>query len=256
MLAKERRNIIQEMLRKDGAVTTAALMRRFSVSIETVRRDLLCMEDERLLQRVHGGAVSIGEMKSFQTLARRNEAFAAEKEALSHAAADLVQEGDTLGIDSGSTAIFFAEALKQRFSKLTVVTHSIDVFNILAKHADFSVILCGGHFFREENAFCGSLTLDMLDTLHMQKVFLCPSAVSLRYGICDYYTDLFAVQQKLLSCSDTVYILADSSKFEGRALLKLDEMRPEYVYVTDNGLSAELAGIYEENKIQIILGGS
>ncbi len=255
MLANERRKIISEMLQKDGAVTTAALMRRFSVSIETIRRDLLCMEEERLLERVHGGAVLPGEMKAVLSLERRNEAFAAGKEALARTAASLVREGDTVGIDAGSTAVFFAEALKERFSRLTVVTHSIDVFNLLAHHRNFDVILCGGHFIKEENAFYGNLTLEMLDRLHVQKLFLFPTAVSLRYGICDFQEALMAVQKKLLSCGDKIYILADSSKFETRALLKLDDMRPEYVYVTDGGLSKELAGIYKENGMQIITGG-
>ncbi len=251
MLAKKRQDKILEMLRKDGAVTVAALTRFFDVSAETVRRDLLCMEEGRLLQRVHGGAVSLGEMKPFHSLTHRNEEHTDGKRVLAEKAAGLVEEGDIIGIDSGSTAIFFAEALKVRFTRLTVVTHSMDVFEALGKHADFTVILCGGHFNKEENAFYGSLALRMLDTLHMQKVFLFPSAISLKNGICDFQGDLFAVQQKLLHCGDKVYILADSSKFESRALLKLDDVKPEYVFVTDDRLSPELANLYKENMITV-----
>ena len=251
MLAKNRQDKIMEMIRKDGAVTVAALTRLFAVSAETIRRDLLAMEEEHLLQRVHGGAVSLGEMKPFQSLAYRNEEHTDRKRALAEKAAGFVEEGDIIGIDSGSTAILFAEALKARLTRLTVVTHSMDVFEVLGKHADFKVILCGGYFKKEENTFYGSLTIDMLDKLHMQKVFLFPSAVSLQYGICDFEDDLYAVHKKLLECGDRVYVLADSSKFESRALLKLDDVKPEYVFVTDDRLSAELFDLYRENKIDV-----
>lgn len=254
MLAKERRNRITEMLHRDGAVTAAALIKRLGVSPETVRRDLMLMEKEGLLSRVHGGAVEVGEMKSYRSLTRRNEEHSAEKRELAEAAAALVSEGDIIGIDAGSTAVLLAEVLRDRFARLTVVTYSLDVFSILSEKSDFTVILCGGFFLKEEKAFYGSPACDMLDSLHVQKVFICPSAVSLQNGIADYQTELFEMQKKLQMCGDRIFILADSSKFEKKALLRLDIMRPEYTYVTDSGLAEELQKLYEENGITIYAG--
>ncbi len=254
MFANERHNIITKMLQKDGAVTTSALVKYFDVSIETIRRDLLTMEKQGLLQRVHGGAVSESQMKSFHSLDKRNEENEDLKRELSKNAVDLVKENDIIAIDTGSTAIFFAEELLKRFSKLTVITHSMDVFNILGGQKNFSVILCGGYYNLSENCFYGSLVTDTLQRLHADKCFIFPTAVSLKNGICDYTDDLMIVQKSFLSISNKAFILADSSKFEKSAMLKLDDMKEEYTYVTDNKLSESIGKLYEENNIDIIGG--
>ena len=254
MLARERQNQIYTWLRETGAVTTSDLVERLNVSIETVRRDLLAMEQKGLLSRVHGGAVVKGSMKLFPDLQQRNQEYGREKLALSRKAAEFVCEGDIIALDAGSTAIAFARALKERFTSLTVITHTYDVFESLRDHKDFQVILCSGQYLKKENAFCGVLTMDAYEKLHFQKAFIFPSAVSLAFGICDHQSDLYPIQRLLLRRADHTFILADSSKFEKQALMKIDDMRSEYTYVTDNALPAQLQKLYHENNIQIYTG--
>lgn len=252
MFAKERQDAIYRLLQQEGAVTTNTLIERFEVSIETVRRDLLQMERQGLLSRVHGGAVAVNGMKPFNGLTQRNQEQSEQKRQLAYKAADLVCEGDIIGIDSGSTAVCLAEVLREQRKAFTVVTHSTDVFEILKEQDGVQVILCGGHYLKKENAFYGPLTLQLLDGLHINKVFIAPSAVSLENGICDYQMELFQVQQKLLQCAEEVIVIADSTKFEKKALLKLADMKAEYRYVTDNLLAEELRRIYTENQINIL----
>ena len=252
MLAKKRQERILTLLHSAGAVTTADLVQRLQVSAETVRRDLLTMEQRGLLSRVHGGAVAHGSMKQYGDLQQRNREYSQEKQALSCAAAELVTEGDIIAVDAGSTAISFATALKERFRNLTVITHSQDVFEALREHAQFRVILCGGEYLKQERAFYGVLTMDAYGKLHARKAFLFPSAVSLTNGICDFQTELYPIQRLLTKSADRIFILADSSKFEKQALLKIDDMRSDYTYVTDNALSEELHRLYSDNNIQII----
>lgn len=254
MFAKERQNAICALVKKDGAVTTGKLMSQFQVSIETVRRDLLILEQAGQLVRVHGGAVAPGAMQPMLELPQRNQSHSQEKRLLSEAAADFVRDGDILAVDSGSTAILFAQTLKERFSRLTVVTHSMDVFQLLCDHRQFRVILCGGDYLQQERAFHGALTLEMLRKLHVQKVFLFPSAVSLEFGICDYQLELYQIQKQLLTTGEELFILADSSKFEKKALLQLTPMQRDFVYITDSGLPEEIYKLYTENGIRIITG--
>lgn len=254
MLAKERKDKIMELLQENGAVTTMALVESFGVSLETVRRDLLRMETAGLLQKVHGGAVPCSAMESFQSLTKRETVHEAEKAALAKAAMAFIKEGDIIGIDAGSTAKVFAAVLRDTFENLTVVTHSLDVFRILAGYKSFSVILCGGHFLPSENAFYGALSEDMLEKLHMQKVFLFPSAISLRDGIGDFQPELFSMQRLLLSRGDHVFFLADSSKFEKKGLLRITEIRSEYTLVTDAALPETLISLYRENGVHLICG--
>ena len=253
MFAKERQDKIYDIIKSNGTVTTSALVNLFDVSIETVRRDLLEMERHGLLLRVHGGAVAVGNMKPFLNLNERNKEFTEQKRNLAIKASEFIAEGDIIGIDSGSTAISFAEVLKEKFSNLTVVTHSLDVFNILCDR--FSVILCGGYYSSNEKAFYGLLALGMLKNLHMQKAFIFPSAVSLEFGICDYQKDLYQIQEQMIKSSDEIFILADSSKFEKKALLKLNNMKTEYRYITDCNINSELEKLYREHNLNLYIGG-
>lgn len=255
MLADERQNMISEFLRKNGAVTVSALVKKFNVSAETVRRDLLAMENRGQLVRVHGGAVTRNGMKPYSNLESRNKQYFDLKTELSLKAAEFINEDDVIAVDTGSTAISLAEAIKEKFTKLTVVTHSEDVFEILRGVGDISVILCGGHYMRGENSFYGDLTLGMLGSIHVAKSFVFPSAVSLKYGIFVHQKELYQIQKKLINIANEVYILADSSKYEKTALLKIDNMRTEYTYITDSKLKDELVKLYQENEINIYLGG-
>lgn len=252
MLANERQQKIYEMICEKDAVSTSDLVKRLTVSVETVRRDLLELEGKRLLKRVHGGAIKSGDMRQFFELEERHKSREAEKRELTKVAMSVVQERDIISIDSGSTAIFFANALKENFSSLTVVTHSLDVFEILHEHKSFNVILCAGNYMKKENAFYGLLTMETLKQLYVKKAFICPSAVSLENGIYDYQPDLCMIQRKYMSISDKIYILADSSKYEKRALIKLGDMRPEYTYITDHNLKSDLKMMYLESGMQVL----
>lgn len=252
MFATERQAKIYEKVLKDDAVSTSSLVKEFGVSIETIRRDFLEMEKKNQLKRVHGGAIKVGNMRSFIELPQRHRTHEAEKTELAKVAVSMIKEGDFIALDSGSTAIYFAEALKETFERLTIVTHSLDVFQILRDHKNFDILLCAGHYMKNENAFYGILTAELLDRLHVEKSFVCPSSVSLDYGVSDFHPDLCMVQKKLIDIADTVYILADNSKFEKRALMKLCDMKPEYKYISDSGLNEELKKLYHENGINII----
>ncbi len=255
MLANERHKKIEKMLSENGAVLVSELVSRFAVSIETVRRDLLFMEAEGKCTRVHGGAVVKGDMTPPRTFEERHRSMSAEKDALAAAAAAYVHEGDVIGIDEGSTAIAFAKALMERFTRLTAVTHSLHVFELLRGYKEFAVILLGGLYDSGANALVGDITVQTLRSLHFNSCFIFPSAVSLDFGISGHSSDLKQIQRAMLASSDAVFVLADSSKFEKKALYKLCDMNESYTFVTDAGLSEDLARLYKENGKTVIIGG-
>ncbi len=252
MLAKERHQLILRYLNKSGAVTTTELISLLNVSIETVRRDLLHLERLGQLQRVHGGAVANGSMQPYADLPHRLEANPAGKAELCRTAALLAENEDIIFIDSGSTAVFFAQALLSRDIRLTVVTHSQDVFDILSVSDRFRLILCGGFYDAAEKAFYGQLTLDALAHLHVKKAFLCPTAISLKSGIWDYHDPLIQVQSRAMACSEKIIFLADSEKFEKNAMLKLCDTSDTHTYVTDSRFPLHYKQLYEEQGISVI----
>ena len=254
MLAKERQYNILSLLRANGAVTVTELIDRFHVSIETIRRDLLQLEKQGSLQRVHGGAILFGDMMPVSELPQRLEENKDGKIELCEEAVKLVRNGDILYVDTGATALYFAKSLCARFSSLTVVTNSEDVFQILTGKEGFSVILCGGHYMREERAFYGILAQETLKQIYVDKAFVFPSAVSLQCGVCDYNHELMLIQRQIIGRCHKLYFLADSQKFERHGLLKLCETAG-CTFVTDAGINENFLQLYAEKDVHIIVAG-
>lgn len=252
MLTSARRAAIAKMVKEESAVTVAKLLEIFDVSAETIRKDLLYLEKNNALVRVHGGAVQPQQVQPFRDFAVRRDEHKAEKRELSALAVKLVAEYDSIGIDAGTTAIEFTEELMRSFHSLTVVTYSMDVFGRLHDYKNFKVILCGGTYLQKERAFYGVFANKMLDDIHLQKSFIFPSAISLRRGIYDYQPQILELQKKLIENSDDVIVLADSSKYEKNALYKVCDVSPQHIYVTDRAMPESMKQLYMENGRRII----
>lgn len=254
MLANERHSKIRVGLEKNGAVIVAELAKAFGVSDETIRRDLLFLEREGVLSRVHGGAIAAVTLKPAGEFSVRIDEHRREKNELSCLAAELIEEGDIIAIDAGTTALEFAEVVKDKFENLTVITHSLGVFNILSQSDAIQTVLVGGSYDKGEDAFCGHLTVQSLRTLHAAKAFIFPTGISLSCGISDFHLKLADVQNTLLSISDKIIVLADSSKFEKTSLCKLSDLKAEHIYVTDGNLPDTIFNLYRENNLTVLKG--
>lgn len=253
MLASERKLKIIELLEQKHSVTVSELTRLFPVSLETIRRDLESLESEGLLKRVYGGAVSIKKMKNYEHLSRRSSENIEGKLELAQNAASMICSGDVIMLDTGTTAISLAKYISGRFKALTVITNSLSVFNILSGQPEYKLILTGGLYLSNEEAFYGHLAEDTLKQLHAGKCFLTPSAVSLNMGISDFVEELIPLQRKMLANADRAFILADSSKIGTDAIMQIAPLNASYTYITDSGLSTDIKEIYKQYNIEFIL---
>lgn len=254
MFAIERHRAIIKLLNEKGNVTISELVNIFGVSSETIRKDLLSLEKNNALTRTHGGAVSIEKINAPASLKVRKNKCVPEKTELCQYAMRFIKNGDVIAIDEGSTAVELAKLIACTLSKLTVLTNSIEIFNILSSNSGIELILCGGDYVQEELAFTGYLAVNTISQVHTQKAFIFPSAVSLKHGLTVYFKNFISIQKAYIENTDNVFILADSEKFETAAFLKLEALNPEYTYITDSGLSNEIYEEYKKNKINIIKG--
>ncbi len=252
MIAFERYRQISEIIDKKGFVSVSELSKKLNVSGETVRRDILYLEKQNKLIRTHGGAVSLQQRHEAKTLDKRNDEYTELKEELSEYALRLINENDIIAIDAGSTAIHFCKKIAKNFSRLTIVTNHTDVADCFRECKDFTVIMCGGYFIPEENAFYGDLATDFLEKLHVSKAFIFPSAISLKTGISCCNPKLAGIQKSYFKITDKVIILADSSKFESTGFIKLSDITPLCTLVTDKSLNPEIYNLYREKGIDII----
>lgn len=254
MFADERKTKIADMLKRRPSVTTSELTEMFQVSVETIRRDLEYLESRGQLKRVHGGAVAAGKLQNYTSLSGRAREHLSEKHNLALTACSYIREGDYIALDAGSTTFELAALLGERFQRLTVVTHSLEVVKILGEKENIRTILAGGFYLPEEKCFCGHLTLDVVRQLHVSKCFIAPAAISLNFGISDHMQEMIAVQRALLEIADQVYLLADSSKFETCAPLKICDFKPDFLCITDSGLPDEVCEAYGKASVNVVRG--
>lgn len=252
MFATERYDKILQMLEQNSSVAVSELSEIFNVSIETIRRDLCALEDQNKLRRVHGGAISADKMNSYCNLAARLDEHTEQKRQLSSIALKTLQEGDVIAVDSGSTAVEFIRLVKGRFGNLKIITYSLDIFKELQSSPTFETILIGGSYMQKEDCFYGELSIEAISRLHVNKAYICPTAISLQQGAYEHLTEIAAIQKAFMQSADSVIALADSSKFEKTAFYKVCDTARFDKIITDKFLDAKIAEQYKENGINLI----
>jgi len=251
MLASQRHNQIQALLRENGAVTVAGLMETFGISMETARRDLAAMEKAGLLGRVHGGALPLDSAELYRPLRDRRHLQQTAKNAIARVAADFVQEKDCISVSGGSTALAFALELRKRFRQLTVITYGLDVLDALRDMPEYTVMFTGGAYFADENVCVGPGTVRFLSSVYVQKAFIFPSMLSLEKGITSHTAPSPQIQT-MIRQSDHVYVLADNTKFQKSSLYEVSPMRRDFTYITDKDLPQALRKKYAQHQLHFV----
>lgn len=253
MIASQRKQFIQEMLKKNQAVIVAELVDLLEVSKETIRRDLEDLENNKLLVRVHGGAVPAKRMYQYEDINARIMSNMALKKQLAETAIKYIKDGDCIAIDSGTTASVFAMELKKRqFESLSIVTYSSEVFSILSDCPNYRVTVSGGDYLPREKIFYGFLANEAMKKLYFTKSFVVPLAISLEDGAHDCIREVYENQRILLSHADEVFILADSSKFETKGNHKICDLLPEHTIITDKQIPEAIYKLYKEHNLNLI----
>jgi DeoR/GlpR family transcriptional regulator of sugar metabolism len=216
MKPEDRRQAIMDILMETGSASVEDLAGRFVVSKMTVHRDLDDLEQAGLLRKVHGGA-SIQSSPQFESDFRYREKIAAEeKRRLAQHAATLIEPGQIIIIDDGSTAGGVADYLKD-IRPLTVITNNLGVVNKLAAVAGIDVISLGGQYSKKFNGFFGITTEEALRSLRADIAFLSSSAI---HGASAFHQDQEVVQTKrqMIKSAARAVLLVDHGKFGKSAL--------------------------------------
>jgi DeoR family fructose operon transcriptional repressor len=213
VLPAERRARILDSLRGTRVVSTEDLAQSLSVSGETIRRDLAGLERQGLLARVHGGAalgsVPAGEEASF---AERAASGSEAKERIGRAAAALVEPGQLIVIDVGTTAARVARALPMDLVA-TVATCSLLAAIELAERPNLEILVCGGRLRGGDLALSNTMAQAFFADLNPDIAFLGSGGVDAR-GVTDFHFDEAMVRKTIVKNAAASYVLADSTKFD------------------------------------------
>ncbi|WP_280666592.1 DeoR/GlpR family DNA-binding transcription regulator [Kitasatospora sp. MAP12-44] len=211
MFAAERRQLILEMVRANGAVSLRELARVVQTSEVTVRRDVRALEAEGLLDRRHGGAVLPGGFSREPGYPQKTHLAAAEKSAIADLAATLVEEGDAVVIGAGTTTQELARRLA-RVPGLTVVTNSLLVAQALAHANRVEVVMTGGTLRGSNYALVGSGAEQSLHGLRVTKAFVSGSGLTAERGLSTTNMLSASVDRALVQSAAEVIVLADHTK--------------------------------------------
>jgi len=217
MLNEERHRAILESVNRDGRALVGELARRFNTSEVTIRKDLEILHAHGLVHRTHGGALPSRETAlADPTLREKERLHRKEKQRIAQAAAAMVNEGQVVVLDSGTTTTAIARALR-RFHNLTVVTNSVNIAAELAG-TELDVILTGGTLRKNSFSLVGPIAEDTLRRLNADILFLGVDGFDVHYGLSTPNLLEAKVNRVMVDISRTVVAVCDSSKFGRRSL--------------------------------------
>jgi DeoR family transcriptional regulator, aga operon transcriptional repressor len=235
--APERRDRIVQFVTDQGYCTITELSSLFAVSEMTIRRDVSRLVAAGALRGFHGG---VGSHSPQEMLGRdysdRDQTMAAAKRAIAERAASMVKPNSVIAVDAGTTGAQFASVLPRDVGT-RVVTHSLAVVNILEDRGDIEVNCLGGVLHTDSRAFSGPSTLAAISSLQVETLFLAASGLSDRGAFCATGFDAIT-KRALIEVSAHVVLLADSSKFETSAMVKVCDWDAIDTIVIDSAVTA------------------
>ena len=233
MLVDERRNQLLEMVRLRGFASLPELAEQLQVSESTVRRDLDYLEEVGTAKRTHGGVFYTGASPKLPHFDERQPAQWDKKRQIAEVAAGLVEEGDTVLLDGGSTTYEVARLLVGRL--LQIVTNSLPVANLFASHANHDLVLLGGYVYPRTGVALGPYTNDMLARLNVRRTILSVAGASER-GFFNSNLLLVETERAMMEAADEVIVVADSTKFGRQSLAHLCPLEAVQHLVVDDEL--------------------
>jgi len=251
----KRHEAIMEQLLAHREVTVAELSERLQVTGKTIREDLAKLEERGLLVRVRGGAM-LAQREQFGILPERGPVtrHLAEKAEIAAAALELIEPGDTIALDGGSTTLELARRLPNE--PLTVVTNDVYIIGELAFKPEIRLVVPGGS--RVRNMLAGPEAVRFVRGLNLRKAFLTATGVHDTYGFSIYTGELVEFKRALIETAMHRYMLADRHKFGRIALRTFAALADVDQLIVDSGLDAETAARYAAAGARIVKapGGS
>jgi len=252
MLNLERRTKILELLEKHGQVAVPDLSRRFKTSEVTIRNDLKELHDRGLIRRAHGGAVKVSTVSMDPSLTVKAELHADEKRRIGAAAAAMINDGDSIILDSGTTTQQIARQIKHK-KDLKVITNGLNIATELFGVKDIQLIFLGGVIRQNSLSAVGHFAEDILAQLSADKVFLAVDACDLDFGLSTPNLEESQVNQAMAQIAREKILVADSSKFGKRSLSRIIPLSEVDVIVTDRGLPTEIQNELKARELKLVL---
>lgn len=243
--------VIMEQVNKYGRMNVLDMAEKLDVSTATIRRDLNELEQRGMIRRIHGGAVLASVSTTFEyqyhdKVALRME----EKKRIAIFAAEEVQDGDAIFLDSGTTTYQIASLLGSK-KNLTVITYDMSIASILNNHTSAQIIVTGGIVRPYYNVLLGSITEAFIQNMMVDKVFISADAIHQNFGISNANYIESGVKSLLVKAGKKVILVADRTKFGKVAVSKFCDLEDIDLLITDKEVSQDMVTAIQEKGISI-----
>lgn len=246
MITDERRAKILQVAEASGFVSLQQLVDLVGASESTVRRDLEYLDAQGQLHRTRGGAAYAGEsLTDFDV--RQNQA-SLEKRLIARRAAELIQPGETVLLDGGTTTLEVARNLHGK--ALQVVTNSLPIASHLMNQPSIELIFIGGYVYPKTGVALGDLAVSALKTVNVSRLVMGAGGVA-ESGLYNSNTLLVETERQMVDSAGHVTLVADSSKFGQRALVHLCALQAVDLVVTDDGVSEDWRRILSDEGVSL-----
>lgn len=251
MLAGQRRLKILELLQEEGSARVRELSSIFQVTEPTIRHDLEELEAEGLIIKHHGGAFLKSVPRQVRSLSLQHDENMELKRCIAERAADFIDDGDSIILDSGSTISELAKLIQSK-QDLKIVTNALNIALLLGSEYGFEVMMTGGEFKPPTLSLTGGKAAEFFHEIHVNKLFLATGGISPEGNLTYPGLNDLPVKRAMIDSSDIIYLLADSTKIGKAAFAKLGSISMVDVLITDSNISGESAELIGKFDVQLV----
>jgi DeoR/GlpR family transcriptional regulator of sugar metabolism len=252
LLGETRRMRILDWLQEEGSARVRDLSAAFGVSEPTIRQDLERLEADGVIGRAHGGAFLKSVPQQVEAFSLHHLVNMDEKRKIGRCAADLVDNGETIIIDSGSTTTELARNLVTR-KNLNVITNAINITLMLGAEPTCTVHMTGGQFKAPTLSLTGEKAAEYFDNIFAEKLFLATAAISFEAGLTYPGLSDLHVKRAMIKAARRVILVADSTKINRVSFSSLGRLDIIHSFITDDGIKDEDRRRFEDLGIEVIV---
>lgn len=247
-----RRVLILEKLDSKGQVDVISLSKELGVSEVTIRNDLTRLEQKNMVIRARGGAIKVDRVGMDFSLSDKNKQHLEEKLRIGKAAASLIESGDTIILDSGTTTMEITKNISH-LESLTVITNALNIANKLAEHEKVNVIVPGGFLRKNSLSLVGATAEESFKNYFCDKLFIAVDGLNTTHGLSTPNVEEAHLNRVMISISKQVIVITDSSKFHKRSFAFIAPLSAVDVVITDTGIPPEEHKKLETAGIKVII---
>lgn len=254
MIPNQRKMGILEHLKKEKFSSVSELSNLFSVSPVTIHRDLIALEKEGDVSKIHGGAMIVEKNKVEPRINVRLKKNREEKKEIAKKAARLVKDETSIFLDHSSTCIYLSREISSKnFRQLGLVTNSVIILSELEEKPNITLISTGGTLQRKWSALSGQYVLDFISKVNFDQIFISCGAISIERGLMTSFLFISDILKKASEVTRQINLLVDSSKFSKIGTFSIMPVTAVTRIITDKNLEPKIAERLKSLGIELII---